>query len=757
MVKDMLHRMIGWSSDIGKKLTIFQQYIIYWQSVNLLIKGSIVKKKPITEIHSELASMSALNMFHQNVHSSRGVMFTGNLGQWLVVNGATPRRLYSGVEREYGKATFSQGFDRDVEIVKVIPRYPEAGARGYPIKSNPNTVVIFEDYETKEIGVLSLTEFHSTHQHFGFRYKEDREVFERLVPGAHIPAGTKVRHSPNVLPNGNYMFGLETNVLFSSDPAVIEDGIKISESYLKRIIPTGYGTLVVEFGKSHFPINLYGGPDEFKPFPNIGERISTDGLLVSLRKHDDITNVVNMNVNSICKPDYIYDRKKYAVPDAKVVDIRVSRNTSINIPPMPVGTEEQLMRYWEADNIFYRKVLDVYWGLRGGKHGRGIEMRTSPEFHSLVVDAIHRCGMDYYPSEVGNGKGFYEPMDVRSEYRGVPLDAWRVEIVYEHTSDPNVGFKLTDIHGGKGVVCSVVPEEDMPIDDNGNRVEVIMDDLSTTRRINPGRFYEQYINASGRDTVKRMKAMIGYELSDDATKGEVREFFEERCDNSRIADAYKYIMGFYEIVSPIMYEKMDLEYEDDYVAMLSHVQSLCKDGMYIYFPIDNPVHRPTMIRELAAKYPAIKTPLTFRGKCGDMVRTKSDMLVGSMYFMVLEKTAEDWSAVSSAKLQVYGTTARLNKFDKDSAPGRQNVVKTIGESESRSLAACIGGEEVADIMDATNNPVAHKASYRNILTNETPTNIEEVLDRSDIPKGGHRPRNYVTHILQCSGKEFTRD
>ena len=408
-------------------------------------------KHIVNELDPELTSMSALNQFTPNVHASRGAMFTGNLGQWLVINGATPRLIYSGVEQAYGEATFSQGFDRDVEIIKTIARFPDAGHPGVPAKINPSTLVIFEDYETKEIGCLELTEFHSTHQHFGFRYKKNEDVLAKLTPGRAIPAGTRVHQSPNLLPNGDYMFGLQCNVLFSSDPAVIEDGIKVSESFLERIIPTGYTTETFDFGKTHFPINLYGDyndPDNYKAFPNIGETIGTDGLLACLRKHSDVVNVVNMTVNNICRPDYIYDRKKYGLADAKVVDIKVHRNTSINIPPMPVGTDRQLMWYWEADNSYYRKILDAYWDLRDGRLKRGSDMRMSPEFHDLVVQAIHRCGVDYRPEGRRVTREIKDLLDVRSEYRGVPLDAWHVEITYEHRSIPNDGFKLTDINGG---------------------------------------------------------------------------------------------------------------------------------------------------------------------------------------------------------------------------------------------------------------------------------------------------------------------
>lgn len=306
----------------------------------------------------------------------------------------------------------------------------------------------------------------------------------------------------------------------------------------------------------------------------------------------------------------------------------------------------------------------------------------------------------------------------------------------------------------KGVIVSVVPDEEMPVDENGNRVELIMDDLSTTRRLNPARFYEQYINAASRDIVKRINKRLGFDPST-MSKAMIRDFFSAEHRIPKLWEEFNYLLGYYQIVSPHMYQIMSEEFTESDV--IRHMISVCTEGIYLYFPTNNPVDRPDMIRQIHKHYPPFITPVTFTNMAGEKVTTKAPVLIGSMYFMVLEKTAEDWSAVSSAKRSHYGTTARLTNYDKYSAPGRQQPTKTIGESEARLLAAAVGGDPTADLMDISNNPLAHKAMQRAVLTADRPTDIPVALDRKEIPKGGHRPLSFVKHLFECSGKTFSND
>lgn len=702
------------------------------------------------ELDRELLSVSSLGPMKAHVSSPREAMYTGNMSQFLVVEGATRRRIKTMMEDRFAETTFRLGFDTDVEIIKVIPRYPRApGANS--IKYNPQTIVIYEDWHTKEVGILDLVDYNCVHQHFGFEYVRNDEIFDSLRPGAMIPRDTVVSKSPLVTEDGDYKYGIETNVAFMSDPSTIEDGIKISESYLKKITPTGFETRVINFGHREYPISLYGGNDEYKIFPDIGEEIHPDGLLFALREYNELLSVVDMTPDALKACDYIYDTKIYGEPNAVIVDIRVERNTNLAFSPTPIGMEGQLMKYYQADTRFYTSILDEYLALQ---KKRGKRLKISEEFQRLVVQAIARVGKEYFQKNKGNGFEKLEATKVTKVYRSVPLDDWRVEITYKYKGKPNIGYKLTDTLGGKGVVCSVVPDEDMPIDDNGNRVDLIMDDLSTTRRLNPGRFYEQYINAASRDVVKRMRTGLGFDANDNTRQTWYPFFTDLEKNLPKIEQAWNYLRGYYQIIAPLMLPYIEEVYPT-IRDLAEHVYEVVVDDIYLYFPPDNPINRPEAIRQLQEFYPPMITPVTFRGLSGEMVRTVKPVMVGSMYFLVLEKTAEDWSAVSSALLQHWGTTARLTNFNKFSAPGRLQPTKTIGESESRLLAAAAGGEFTADIMDQNNNPVAHKAIQRKILTADYPTNIDKVLDREEVPKGGHRPLNYLKHIFECSGKGFT--
>ncbi len=709
------------------------------------------RRKEPNQLYPELMSFSGLNPFHAHVSSPRGAMFTGNMGQYLAVKGATKRFINTGMEREFAKGTFSLRFDCDAEIIKVIHRFP--GTQGIDsIKFNPLSIIIYEDVHTKEVKMLEMPNFHSTHQHFGFEYKY-KDIRNSLHRGMHVRQGTIVGDSPLVDDDGDHMFGLEANVAFMSDPAVTEDGIKVSRSFLEKCTPTTYETRVIMFGAHDYPINLYGNDKVYKPFPDIGEKIHTHGLLFALREYDEVLGVVNMTPGALCEADYIYDHKVYAEPEAVVVDIKVECNTNLSIPPTPMGMEEQLYKYYDADTRFYKEILDIYYDLRFNRERSGMELKLDPIFHGLIVEALNRIGPDYHPKFKPTWREKLDNTKVSSTYRGMNIPHWRVEITYRSQSIPNIGFKATDTHGGKGVICSVAEDEDMPVDDNGVRADIIMDDLSTTRRLNPARFYEQYLNAASRDVVKRIKERIGFDPVN-RPKSYVMQFFNN-LSRDAIMEEFEYVMGYYRIVSPRMFEIMANDYGPDDIR--HHLMSICTKGIYLYFPPNNPVSRPEMIEAIEANYPPFITPVTFTNLDGRKVRTVQPILIGSMYYLILEKTAEDWSAVSSAKRNHYGTTARLTNFDKHSAPGRQQPTKTIGEAEDRLLAAVVDGENVANVMDASNNPQAHKYQQRTILMADRPTDIECALDRNEIPKGGHRPLSFVNHMFQCSGKEFCRD
>jgi|TARA_Y100000310_G_scaffold305272_1_gene345240 DNA-directed RNA polymerase subunit beta len=60
-----------------------------------------------------------------------------------------------------------------------------------------------------------------------------------------------------------------------------------------------------------------------------------------------------------------------------------------------------------------------------------------------------------------------------------------------------VGDKMAGRHGNKGVVATVVPEEDMPFLENGTPVDVVLNPLGVPSRMNLGQLYETMLGWAG--------------------------------------------------------------------------------------------------------------------------------------------------------------------------------------------------------------------------------------------------------------------
>lgn len=727
-----------------------------------LDRKALERENPV-ELHPELMALYGLNPFVRHISASRAAMFTGNLAQMVVIKDPMRKRIRSTMERPFGEATFSIEFNDDVEVLEIIPRFGHtAGANR--IKHSPQTAVIYENLRTKEIGVTMLADYHITHQHFGTEFKRNRDVLDRMRKGERFKKGTKLAHSPLIDVNKNYMYGRETNVLMASDVAGTEDGIKVRKGYLEKLAPTGFETRIFEFGREFYPTNQSTTPGVYKVMPDLGEKVSSTGLLVAMRRYDPISAVSNMTSDALMQPDYIFDRKRFVQHiDAEVVDIKVERNTSIPIPPLPIGMDEQLLKYYNADTEFYKKLVDFWWERRKDARRRGFEeLPMEPEFSHLIYEAIGRVTPDYIRPDGGFGKKADDNGRVDKVYRGVKLDAWRVEITFKYLSVPNKGYKLTDINGNKGIVVEVEEDENMPVDENGIVADIVVDPNSRWNRVTPASPIEMVISGAARDLGKRVQASFGFDLNSQLTYEESESAVYAPENRALVEAAFAELLEFYKVVAPFTfddltdpaYHRINPEY------MYTHVTSVIADHMYgldMEMPTNNPVHMPDVIREIQKRWPPFITPVRFRGRDGTMKVSREPMLIAPSYYINLEKTAEDsWMAASSTKCNVFGTTARLSNNDKYDSPGRHSSIR-VGESELRNEAAVCGGEAIADQKDASNNPIAHKFVLRRLMTHPTPTNIDEVLDRTIVPVGGHRPLAYMRNMFECSGKQLTND
>lgn len=375
-------------------------------------------------------SICGLNTHPDNDSASRIQMLGSHLGQKLVFSGMNERRQQTGVEQEVGKYTFAVEMPVDARILKIIDRYNSRGIGMHSIKLNPETAVIYEDKRTGEIGVLHLPTYGSYHPYFGFEYKQ-REGMMLLKKDAHIEKGTVFLDSPGKTKNNNYMYGRELNVAFMSHPAVADDGIVISRDVLKLLTIKKYETRVIEWGKKKIPLNLYGNKDVYKPFPDIGEYVRPDGILMALRSINSSLAPVQQSIQDMMDVNFIFDKRIYADGGGgKVIDIKIDTNGDFSAGLSP--TDEQLEKYINETRRYYKEILSI---VREVQRVRGEGMQLSPMLHRLVIDALVAT------EDEKEGK-------ITKLYRRSELDTFRVEFTIEYEVVPTIGFKLTDCHGG---------------------------------------------------------------------------------------------------------------------------------------------------------------------------------------------------------------------------------------------------------------------------------------------------------------------
>lgn len=650
--------------------------------------------------------------------ASRQQMQASHLKQRLVTEGVTVRRNITGTEREYGKYTFNQRIPVNATILGVFPKYARQAGLG-SILENPSTLVVYEDFETKEIGSVLLEEYFFQHTSLGWKYRKTDNV-HKVVKGATIGKNTVLHDSPCVDREGNYMYGIETNVAYMTVPGIIEDGFEISESYQQKLATTMLGTRQASCGKSMYPLNLYGNENHYKPFPGPGERIRDDGLVMAFRAIDSNTTISDLHPRNLLgdRTDFEFDKTIYAQPGAKIVDVDVLTDHNARYRTTPTGMEKELEKYCTSKDLFYTKIIELY---QSNKRKRAGNLDITPEFHSWVVEAL------------ANFPDSSKERVVRIKNK-TPLDDFNIEITYAYRKVPTIGYKITDTHGTKGVIVGIRPDADMPTTATGIVADVIKDPLSVIKRSNVGQIFEQWTNQASTQAVVRIRA----------------------C--ATLADGWNMAMNYYKAAAPYMFWKC-MKHLDTSGLQDTHIQSIMNPNVSIQaaltllLPPDSPNIGIQQVKDIEANCKSIIGPVTYRGNSGKMITTKRPVAIDTKYMMLLDKTGEDWSTTSIAKRQHHGIIVQLGRADKYLNPYRESPVR-FGESEYRAFAAFMHPDVVAEVSDRTNSLQSSEAVNWAILTADKPSAIHCTVDRNRVPRGNSRPLQLMKHLMICGGVGF---
>ncbi|SMB84142.1 DNA-directed RNA polymerase subunit beta [Pasteurella testudinis DSM 23072] len=178
------------------------------------------------------------------------------------------------------------------------------------------------------------------------------------------------------------------------------------------------------------------------------------------------------------------------------------------------------------------------------------------------------------------------------------------------------GDKMAGRHGNKGVISKINPVEDMPYDENGQPVDIVLNPLGVPSRMNIGQILETHLGLAAKGVGDKINAMIKQQQSVAKLRGYIQRAYDLGGDS----------------------QKVDLStFTDDEVMRLA--QNLRK-GMPLATPVFDGAHESEIkgLLELA-DLPTSGQITLFDGRTGE--KFERPVTVGYMYMLKLNHLVDD--------------------------------------------------------------------------------------------------------------------
>jgi DNA-directed RNA polymerase subunit beta len=176
------------------------------------------------------------------------------------------------------------------------------------------------------------------------------------------------------------------------------------------------------------------------------------------------------------------------------------------------------------------------------------------------------------------------------------------------------GDKMAGRHGNKGVISMIVPIEDMPFDENGRPVDIVLNPLGVPSRMNIGQILETHLGFAAKGVGERIGRMLNAQVK----AKELRDFLDQVYNTSGKKEDLKSLT------------------DDEVFAMANNLRG----GVPTATPVFDGAHEDEIrhMLELAEEDPDGQTQL-YDGRTGTAFERR--VTVGYMYMIKLNHLVDD--------------------------------------------------------------------------------------------------------------------
>ena len=285
-------------------------------------------------------------------------------------------------------------------------------------------------------------------------------------------------------------------------------------------------------------------------------------------------------------------------------------------------------------------------------------------------------------------------------YSNLQMDVYILE-----ENELHIGDKLTNRYGGKGVISNILPDELMPMTEDGQRVEMKYNQATVVNRLNPSQLFEMEINSASAAVVRN--------LNKQDTNGSLKK-----------------IIKFVSFFSPSQAREMQ-EFIDNSnpTVRMEYLNSIIDDGNITLsiLPMQEPVTIETLQKVLAefpeTRHGYVHTPMPdSSNKNYRLVKSLRPVLVAKQYICRLKQYAEEkFSATSMSFSNNKGENSR-NKSAGLYKPVYTNTPIRQGEMEISALTHIGDDINVIMLMLYSTAPIGRR-SIKDLLT-KNPNDVD---------------------------------
>lgn len=640
-------------------------------AVNLNLADQIKKVEERIDYREQILSKGLMQPFNNTNSGSRKIMFGTHREHVLSLMNPEVPIIQTGYENEFGHKSSSFIIaDSYYDVLAKIPKFAN--------KPEDHYYLIVLNNMTNQMSVIERVGYNHITESYGYLFNND--FLDTLEVGSCIERGSVIRKSTSYDEYDNRMDGVNLLTAYISSDDTMEDGICISESARDKLVSPLIKRVSIIINDNDIPLNIYGDNNIYKTFPDVGEHIK-DGILCALRREKKEESLFTQSYSRL--QDIMMSDEKYTL-DGKVIDINIYCNNPENL-----------------QGSYYNQQLKYYYD---------DYMRFCKEFTDAVNENLQYFDNSYMDYDLQ--KLYYNCKDIlngKQFMKDRPFSNIIMDIIVLEENKINVGDKLSDRYGGKGVVSKILPDHLMP-NVNGNTVEIIFNKSTCVNRLNPGQLFETSCTH------------VGKRIIDFINTGTVD-----------MAEAFLMIMDYIRYLNPEQAEAMEdyMEYMDDN-CMEAFVNSVCnEDGIFMSLkPISDSLTLDKLdglykIFPWASQY-TLEVPIVSSTGEVRYVPSRRPIIAGKKYIYRLKQYAEEKFSVTSlsaTNIRNENTRSKVNKAYKGlftKTPVR------FGEMESTDMMH-VGAENVIiNLMIHSASPHARRLTEQ-MLTGD-PFNIDIKLD-----------------------------